>query len=158
MDFAFRERKVTSGSVELSRVAETSDSAQLLESILVLACISLANHAVPRRFGGHGERSDSRISHVHFVLTMLAYGLTTLRVSILPLSEYQSCPSRLQRLAENLVFAHNIGGDGKTGRQGDGKTLGDKGNGDTDAIHDESWYIDPARELVADIRSPSQLC
>lgn len=53
------------------------------------------------------------------------------------------------------MLAHHIGTDGHARRDSDGKTFGDKGNGDRDTRDDQVGNVDPVRVIFAQPSRPS---
>ena len=59
-----------------------------------------------------------------------------------------------QRLAENLVLLHNTSSDCKAHGNGNRKTLGNKGNSNTDTADDKRWNVDEIGVVFVQVSSP----
>jgi hypothetical protein len=62
-----------------------------------------------------------------------------------------------QRLAKNLVLAHEVGRYGKTGRQSNWETLRNESNRHADTVYNQGWNIDPVWVTCSQIRSPKRI-
>lgn len=58
-------------------------------------------------------------------------------------------------LTKNHVLAHQVHSNGQASGQCDRKTFGNEGNGNTDAIYDQSGHVDPFRVILSKPSGPA---
>lgn len=168
VDLSLMKREVVCRCIELSRVAKACDSSQLRNGIDTSTFIAALRHLVSCFLGSHIVSADACFSDIHFVLesVLTPQVLKFLLESKISYLRQSSCFVRtndtdgsqglnsLQRLAKNLVLAHEVGSNRKGCSQSNWKTFRDEGNRNRDAIDNQGWHIDETRVLWTQVRRP----